>query len=842
MLYGDYPKVNFLKGEKKRNRIYMKRKELGRMSKLVSYILGIPSKDRSSLYKLGELISNFWKKSGVIHSTKYYSEVYRLCLAYLSNESTRDLKTWVSVTRKGLPTALPLEMRNALVKLKDGSDDKYLITYIRAFFSILSFFRGVTGIKKPDYGSITKPFTGQSKTLPIEDIRRVFKYRSRPLKLAKPHFFIPNKAGANSNLVITSIGLDLLAIMDNFPIWLAYCRWCIKYHYYLLLFVFLSCSLICYPFLYLYKILILFTKLEKVVLSGPFGFLLTSLPNLHTGRLSIVKEAKQKNRVVGITDWWTQILLKPLHDALSELLRSIPEDGTFNQSKPIDLMLHNRSILGTLSDPIGSVDLSNATDRLPIDLQSDILTVLGIDGDLWKGLLYRGYFTPELDKDLVYSVGQPMGVYSSFNMLALTNHVINQVALLRAEIEYKPGTGQYAVLGDDDAGKINTSVSQYKEILAYLGVEANPIKGFDGNIVEFAKRIFYNNKGQFVELSPIGMKGLVNSIRNPYYLVTVLLDMNKKSFIYDDLISRLTTIMDKLYQKTGTLALVVIFCILGPQGGLWPNPSYNNPDFEPLNVSGINFQSVKGCFEELVINHIKTDIAEVNAHYVWQIQKLSAKTQSVSSEFSKIVRELSLLFVTLPVTNPKFNSLTKFSQYTLVIYCSLLAILISLPIIIKITIPRFFDFIIIELLKWNKVRRFGKQIPIPITLHHKPEIWDLSNFIDFFNSGMSSSNMIPYKGDEWLASFNEFKKINKLDGDDPIRYFMWDYHVSIPFNVILNKISIVDHMDQLPAFKMAKDCIKMNPTFNKDLIISEKAKRLNMKNRRNKRRSRSLGG
>jgi hypothetical protein len=38
----------------------------------------------------------------------------------------------------------------------------------------------------------------------------------------------------------------------------------------------------------------------------------------------------------------------------------------------------------------------------------------------------------KLDTFLKYSVGQPMGCLSSFNMLALTHHVIVQIAAIQA--------------------------------------------------------------------------------------------------------------------------------------------------------------------------------------------------------------------------------------------------------------------------------------------------------------------------------------------------------------------------------------------------------------------------
>jgi len=829
----------------------MRRRELNRLILLVSYLLGIQASFRSVFISFGNTISEFWKNSGVINSTKYWAEVYRLTLVYLSNEKTRDLKTWVSISKSGIPRALPKKIRDLVVLLKHGKEDDNIINIIRAFFSILTFFRGISGFHKPKFGSITDPFKGKSNTLDIGLIlQSIRNLRIKPLKSFKtPKFFIPSKAGANSSLVLTSIGLDLLAMMDNPSIWLCYVRWCYKYKFHSLLFTFVFFSLL----LVLPYIIFKFLQLPLKTLRdsnaswNPILDVLgvKALENLLLGRLSIVKEARQKARVVGITDWWTQMLLKPLHDHLSNILQNIPEDGTFAQSKPVDALLFNPNIIGSLNDPIDSIDLSNATDRLPVKLQADILDAIGIDGKLWMQILDRPYFVPELGQNVKYSVGQPMGAYSSFNMLALTNHVVNQAALILANVKYVPSTGQYAVLGDDVAIKVGSAALIYKSLLDDLGVETNPIKGFSGNVIEFAKRIYFNCFGKVYELSPIGTKALVNAIRDPLYLVSVYLDLNKKSFVYSDMLNRLFKVLGVLYNKNGVSLYLYTFCILGPQGGLWPNPKDSNPEVTPLTVSGDNFSSVKANFEYLVETILGLKLDEISGTYAWELQKLSAKPQSVYSELLKILNEFSLLTWVIPYPRSRMNIYHLYSRYTLAIYSSLLASLISLPILIYITIDRFIAFASVEVLKWRKRNRFGNQIPIPIHLHHLPvlnpfkEGFNISYIIDFFNSGMSSSNMPSYLGDEWLEEFNKFKELNKLDGNDPIRYFMWDYHYSVPFNVIINKVTTVGLLDDLGAMKIAKLCLSDNPHWATQISNNKKAKVMNDRARKQKRRSKN---
>jgi len=113
-------------------------------------------------------------------------------------------------------------------------------------------------------------------------------------------------------------------------------------------------------------------------------------------------------------------------------------DGTFNQLSPI------KKLLGKKGLPLYSLDLSAATDRLPVDLQVLILNELDPVfaklrnpslklpyfempsrpqlplGTVWKSILVerdyllpKGNLFPEGPVNLRYSVGQPMGALSS---------------------------------------------------------------------------------------------------------------------------------------------------------------------------------------------------------------------------------------------------------------------------------------------------------------------------------------------------------------------------------------------------------------------------------------------
>jgi len=87
------------------------------------------------------------------------------------------------------------------------------------------------------------------------------------------------------------------------------------------------------------------------------------------GRLSVKIEPAGKARVFAMVDYWTQVALKPLHEWIFSVLREIPQDGTFDQMKPVKRLLK----VVSLEQRIHSFDLSAATDRIPVLLQGLLL-------------------------------------------------------------------------------------------------------------------------------------------------------------------------------------------------------------------------------------------------------------------------------------------------------------------------------------------------------------------------------------------------------------------------------------------------------------------------------------
>jgi len=240
-------------------------------------------------------------------------------------------------------------------------------------------------------------------------------------------------------------------------------------------------------------------------------------PNL-VGQLSLKNEPAGKVRVFAMVDSWTQNLMKPLHELIFAILRSLPNDGTFNQDASFKRSVEKAKLYGCSF----GYDLSAATDRLPIEIQvpivAGLLKILGVDSynraaqnwaDILTDRLYRlkepgnakGGIPTGL-RALSYSVGQPMGALSSFAMLGLTHHLIVQMCAFRCGFNRNEWFDRYEVLGDDIQIFDRDVAAEYLIVMRDLGLEVNVAKSVvspTGKSVEYAKRLSFNG----IDVSPI---------------------------------------------------------------------------------------------------------------------------------------------------------------------------------------------------------------------------------------------------------------------------------------------------------------------------------------------------
>lgn len=76
-------------------------------------------------------------------------------------------------------------------------------------------------------------------------------------------------------------------------------------------------------------------SIDRLDFSKRFHWKSKSLEVQPIGSLSFKEEAAGKLRVFAMVDSITQMALQPLHDFLFTILKSIPNDGTFNQTSCI---------------------------------------------------------------------------------------------------------------------------------------------------------------------------------------------------------------------------------------------------------------------------------------------------------------------------------------------------------------------------------------------------------------------------------------------------------------------------------------------------------------------------
>lgn len=102
-----------------------------------------------------------------------------------------------------------------------------------------------------------------------------------------------------------------------------------------------------------------------------------------------------------------------------------------------------------------------------------------------------------------YSVGQPMGAYSSWPVFAYTHHLVVKYCAKILGIK-KP---DYAIVGDDIVICGDLLAQKYREVLDQLGVPISPTKCLTGNCLEFCKRIWDHAQ----EITPLPVKLLLKS-------------------------------------------------------------------------------------------------------------------------------------------------------------------------------------------------------------------------------------------------------------------------------------------------------------------------------------------
>jgi hypothetical protein len=444
-------------------------------------------------YSIIQSLLKIKKHQGLKGLTSYLKTCSVSCQQALGGHvhpNLTDLNTRVSRTAAGIPKVLPVLWRSEIFTRP------ILARYILSIFAIYRFFLYESAVKVK---AITSPFSGDAAFLASLDnyIPIFFKTLSKSGAFPVWEGLDPEYEGDSLFPILTQsptskgIGLWSSHRISVMRAWLV-----------------LSTNP-AYKATYdaLYNLMRHFdVPLHAQIfhpLSRFFGKIFLPLGETYLGKLGLKQEAAGKMRVFAMVDPITQWALLPIHRFIfDKILSKLPMDGTFHQTKPLERSRNWKELY--------SLDLSSATDRLPISLQANIIEFMwpGMGG-FWKtSLVDRPYYNPETKTGIYYAVGQPMGAYSSWAMLALTHHFIVQVAAWKACVT-PIGTlfKEYAVLGDDVVIGNSAVKDQYLLIIKKIGVECGLHKSLlspSGTALEFAKRTWHLG----IDVSPITIKDL----------------------------------------------------------------------------------------------------------------------------------------------------------------------------------------------------------------------------------------------------------------------------------------------------------------------------------------------
>lgn len=251
------------------------------------------------------------------------------------------------------------------------------------------------------------------------------------------------------------------------------------------------------------------------VASGILGLNLGILRTKHLvlQRLHNLYEAAGKVRTIAIVDYWTNFVLKPLHDWMFDILRKLPQDATFDQEGKV------REFSRRGYTEIWSLDLKSATDTIPLALYRALFSYVlpQYIVDLWLELLVNRDFKiptsmmkayPDLDRTQVrYTTGQPMGALTSWASMALIHHAVVLFAAVNVgEIRRSAILSfiDYLVLGDDIVIANRKVAEEYIRLCASFGIQIGMAKSYISSkgMFNFANQTFVGD----VNYSPLSMK------------------------------------------------------------------------------------------------------------------------------------------------------------------------------------------------------------------------------------------------------------------------------------------------------------------------------------------------
>jgi hypothetical protein len=269
-------------------------------------------------------------------------------------------------------------------------------------------------------------------------------------------------------------------------------------------------------------------------------------------RLAFISDKGGKTRVVALGDILSQSLLHTVHQRCNLVLRRLLQDGTFDQDRSRRYIQK----MSRVNDPLASIDLTAATDRMPVLLQvwvliaCRILTPFQAFGWWWVTTRRTFVYTDKGTRKCVrYKVGQPMGLLSSWPVMAISHHYLVRLSFA-AQGYYKLERAPYSVLGDDLAIRGFSVAGEYLKIISYLGMDYSPEKTYIARgVAEFAKSLFCHGE----ELTPFPL-ALLRFNKNTLISNTLAIIAESKRIDLRLTCQRLTGLFPRRWRHTVLLA------------------------------------------------------------------------------------------------------------------------------------------------------------------------------------------------------------------------------------------------------------------------------------------------
>jgi len=128
--------------------------------------------------------------------------------------------------------------------------------------------------------------------------------------------------------------------------------------------------------------------------------------------------------------------------------------------------------------------------------------------------------------EIQYSVGNPMGAYSSWSSFALSHHFVMYWCCQELNISWL--RARYVILGDDVLIGDARLAEIYKTKIKSLGVEIAPQKTYESfRICEFAKRFLYEGE----EVTPFPVSAVIDNMGDVSLLTSAIMGESRKGYI-----------------------------------------------------------------------------------------------------------------------------------------------------------------------------------------------------------------------------------------------------------------------------------------------------------------------